>query len=146
MENQKNSFREDVPLIFACSGGSKEGEIMDLAARKLNKTGAVLMSCCSAVSGRIDNYLEKLKKDRRIILLDGCEKDCLSKTLKNSGFAGFLHIRLNDIGLAKGKAITDEAAVEKVVEYVKKAMEKPSIWQENSFSYHPTKDRFSHGN
>jgi uncharacterized metal-binding protein len=140
MKKEESSFREGVIVLFACSGGSKAGELTDVAARKLQDAGEILMSCPPAVSGQIEGHLEKLKKDQKVVVLDGCENDCVGRTLENAGFRDYLHIRLNELGFTKSNAVVNADAVKKVVEHVKKTMKKKSIWEKHSFSYHPSKD------
>ncbi len=133
------SFQEGVILLFACSGGSKAGEVTDIIARKLQASGDVLMSCVCAVSGQITGHLEKLKKDRKVIVLDGCTNDCVSRTLENAGFRNFIHIRLNEFGVTERNAIVKEGIVNKVIDHVKETIKKTSKWE---FSYLPSKDLF----
>jgi uncharacterized metal-binding protein len=141
MKKQEGSFQEGVVIFFACSGGSKVGHLTDLVARKLQDAGEILMSCPPAVSGQIESYLDKLRKDKKVIVLDGCENDCVSRTLQNSGFKHYLHIRLNEMGLTKSNALVNTDTVEKIVDHVRKAMKQPSTWEKNTFSYDLSKDR-----
>lgn len=141
MEKPDSSFRENVIILFACSGASKAGELTDIAARKLHKKGDILMSCPPAVSGRIDSYLEKLKRDHKVIALDGCKKNCLARTLDIAGFSNYLHLNIKNLGMTRKEATVDADTVEKVCKYVLSAMNEPSVWEKFSFSYNPDADR-----
>jgi uncharacterized metal-binding protein len=139
---EKKILGKDIPLLFACSGGSKSAELTEIVARKLAKDGSIYMSCPPVVSARESGFLEKLKKDEKVIVLDGCEVDCVAKTLNNSGFSGFLHLRLKDIGLTKSNLNIDSATVDKVYDYVKGKINDKKIWEQHKFSYNLKKDRF----
>ncbi|MCP4582845.1 MAG: zinc-binding protein [candidate division Zixibacteria bacterium] len=141
MKKQKENIWKDRPaLVFACSGASNVGEIADLAARRLFRDGSVVMSCPSAVSGRIKSQIERIQKASQVIVLDGCEKDCVHRTLINAGFGSYAHIRLNDLGLIKGGARVDEEAVDKVVRHTKCILKTSSLWRDVfSFRYDPSK-------
>ncbi len=44
-----------------------------------------------------------------VLLVDGCDSDCAKKTMELGGLTGFIHLRVSDLGLEKGKtAFTDE--------------------------------------
>ncbi len=127
-------------LLMACSGASNVGEIADLAARKLFREGSVVMTCPTAIAGRIESQLKRIQKESNVIVLDGCEKDCVCRTLKFAGFSSFVHIRLNDIGLTKGGAPVNEETVDRVVKHVMSLIKTSSLWEETfSFSYDSSK-------
>jgi len=96
-------------LIFPCSGGSDVGEITDRAARKLTKDGAGKMYCLAGIGGRVSGIMASTEAAAAILAIDGCPLDCSRKTLEQAGFKGFLHLRLSDLGIAKGESpVTDE--------------------------------------
>lgn len=117
MENAKQNgcetcaVRKDGPtLIFACSGAADVGGVADQAARKLGAEGVGKMFCLSAIGGGINSYLESTDKAGAILAIDGCGIECAKHTLEEAGFMEFHHLRLADLGLAKGKTgITAEA-------------------------------------
>lgn len=117
------------------------GEIADLAARKAFRLGSTQMSCPTAISAREESYLNRLRKESRVIVLDGCETDCVAKTLKHAGYGNYVHVRLNDLGLIKGGAPVEEANIDRVAEHVKSIVEDRSTWKKHTFSYHPSKDK-----
>ncbi len=125
MSDQKSTIGNDSEkLLFTCSGGSNVGEIADRAARKLYREGVIQMSCIIAIGGKIESLLDRTKKASRVIALDGCEKDCVSRTLKNAGIKNYTHIRLNDAGMVKGGARVDETTIDKAVQHVKEIIKK----------------------
>jgi uncharacterized metal-binding protein len=132
----------DIPLLLACSGGSRAAELTELVARKLANGGLVYMSCPAAVSARIDTFMQKLASDEKVVVLDGCGTDCVAATLRNSGFDGFMHIRLSDIGIAKEDARPDPDMVQDFYEHVKARLQDPDSWKVHRFSYDASRDRF----
>jgi uncharacterized metal-binding protein len=39
----------------------------------------------------------------RLLVVDGCDSDCARKTMELGGFTGFIHLRVSDLGMEKGK-------------------------------------------
>ena len=102
-------------FIFPCSGGSDVGAISDQTARKLTRDGAGKMYCLAGIGGRVAGIIETTKAASMILAIDGCEQDCARKTLELAGFTKFAHLRLSDLGMAKGQTPPDEANVAKAV-------------------------------
>jgi uncharacterized metal-binding protein len=98
-------------LIFPCSGASDVGEIADRAARKMTGDGAGKMYCLAGIGGRVSGIMASTAAADVILAIDGCAHDCARNTLEQAGFRGFLHLRLSDIGLAKGKTPATEERV-----------------------------------
>ena len=100
-------------LIFACSGAADVGHITDLAARKLTAEGVGKMFCLAGVGGRVSGIMATTQSAAAILAIDGCPLDCVRKTLEEAGFKQFSHLRLEDMGLEKGKTpVTDEAVAQ----------------------------------
>ncbi|MGD2109611.1 MAG: putative zinc-binding protein [Phycisphaerae bacterium] len=106
-------------LIFACSGAADVGELSDLAARKLNKEGVGKMFCLAGVGGRVAGIMGNTKGAARLLAIDGCGLDCARLTLEQAGICDFAHMRVTDLGMAKGETpvttgnvtrVADEAA------------------------------------
>jgi len=96
-------------LIFACSGAADVGEISDRAARKLTKDGTGRMFCLAGIGGRIEPIMKTTKQASKILVLDGCQLDCVKNCLEQAGFTDFKHLRVTDLGMEKGKTtVTDE--------------------------------------
>lgn len=138
----KKIIGKDIPLLFACSGGSNAAELVESVARKLAKNEVIYMSCPPVISARVDFFLEKLRHDEKVIALDGCETDCISQTMKNSGFEGFLHVKLSDMGISKSDASNEKRQIDIAYNFVIDKISSESIWGENKFSYRPEKDMF----
>ncbi len=103
--NAKHGTAEDLKLIFACSGASDVGHLTDLAARALAKDGSGKMYCLAGIGGRVESMLALTRSAKKIVALDGCAQECARKTLELAGFSAFAHLKLEDLGLAKGESI-----------------------------------------
>lgn len=104
-------------LIFPCSGASDVGEISDRAARQLTKNGDGKMYCLAGIGGRVSGIVESTKSAAKILAIDGCKMDCAKKTLQESGFTEFEHMRVVDIeGIEKGKSPPTDERISQVVE------------------------------
>ena len=102
-------------LIFACSGAADVGEISDKAARKLNKEGVGSMFCLAGIGGKVEPILKKTASASKILAIDGCGLDCVKSSLEQAGFDNFVHLRITDLGMEKGKSQPIEENIEKVV-------------------------------
>lgn len=139
MKKEEKVIGIDIPVVFACSGASKEGEMADLITRKLYRDGNVHMSCLAAVSAQISPFLKKLKTDEKVVALDGCSKNCVSRTLKNTGFSGFLHVRLDKIGVTDEKMRVNKKEVVLAAQKVQEVITN-SFKRKRLFSYSAEKD------
>ena len=101
-------------LVFTCSGASDVGEIADRAARKLTKDGAGRMYCLAGIGGRVSGIMTSTQAAETVLVLDGCPHDCARNTMEQAGFKGFGHLRLSDLGLAKGQSPATEERIASV--------------------------------
>lgn len=101
-------------LIFACSGAADVGQLSDLAARKLMKDGCGQMFCLAGIGGRVEPILKKTQSARRILAIDGCNLDCVKKTLQEAGFKNVIQFRATDLGLEKGQSPATDETIGKV--------------------------------
>jgi uncharacterized metal-binding protein len=106
-------------MIFACSGASDTGEITDRVARRLSKEGMCRMFCLAGIGGWVNWILTSTNKASKILVIDGCPLNCAQKTLEHSGFEGFEHICLADLGLEKGKSPVTEKVVDTVTCHIR---------------------------
>ncbi len=102
-------------LIFACSGAADVGEISDKAARKLTKEGTGSMFCLAGVGGRVEPILKKTASASKILAIDGCNLDCVKSSLEQNGFNNYVHMRVTDLGMEKGKSPANDENINKVV-------------------------------
>jgi uncharacterized metal-binding protein len=96
-------------LMFCCSGAADTAEIADLAVRALHKAGEAKMFCLAGIAGKVELIEVNTRGADRLLVVDGCDSDCAKKTMELGGFTGFIHLRVSDLGLEKGKTpVTDE--------------------------------------
>ncbi|MCP4641118.1 MAG: zinc-binding protein [bacterium] len=96
-------------MVFACSGAADVGAVADQAARTLAREKKASMCCTAAIGAAIPDIVEKALGAPEVLAIDGCDKDCARIILTDGGIAGFAHLRLQDIGMEKGKTPpTDE--------------------------------------
>ncbi|WP_419785594.1 putative zinc-binding protein [Pseudodesulfovibrio sp.] len=107
-------------FVFSCSGAADVGEVADQAARTLNRKGALKMFCLAGIGGGISGIVESTKAAEKIVAVDGCPLHCALKTLEKAGFTEVEHVRLADLGFAKGESPATEENIQKVVAAVEK--------------------------
>lgn len=75
------------------------------------------MSCLAGVGGRVPSILEVVSQASQLLVIDGCPAECARHTLEQAGFTDFLHLRVKDVGFAKGSSPVTPEAIGIVVEY-----------------------------
>ena len=90
------------PVIYACSGCSDVGELADLVARELTRSGVAEMSCLAGIGGRVKSLMNKAHRAETILVIDGCPLNCARNTLELAGFQKFHHLELHRLGFRKG--------------------------------------------
>jgi uncharacterized metal-binding protein len=120
MSNDTKCTCSEAPrLIFACSGASDLGRISDLAARTLTKEGIGKMYCLAGIGGRVGGIIENTKSASRIFAIDSCDQDCAKKCLELAGFNQVDHLRLQDLGMEKGKTPVTKKTISLVADRVR---------------------------
>ena len=105
----KCSCSGSTDLMFSCSGAADTAEIGDRAVRSLHKAGDAKMFCLAGISGKVELIEVNTRGADRILVVDGCDSDCSRKTMEFGGFTGFIHLRVSDLGMEKGKTpVTDD--------------------------------------
>jgi uncharacterized metal-binding protein len=100
-------------LMFCCSGVADTAEIGDRAVRKLHKQGAAKMYCLAGIPAKAKVIVQNAQAAGKILVIDGCDTDCARLTMEAGGFNGFMHLRVTDLGMEKGKTpVTDERVAE----------------------------------
>jgi uncharacterized metal-binding protein len=106
-------------LVFPCSGAADVGEVADRAARRLSKEGVGKMYCLAGVGGHIEDMLLNVQAAGKILAIDGCPKNCASRTLAHAGFTEIAHLCLADMGFQKGSSPASDERIGQVVERAK---------------------------
>ena len=105
----KCSCSGNTDLMFSCSGAADIAEIGDRAVRTLHKAGDAKMFCLAGIAGKVELIEVNTRGADRILVVDGCDSDCAKKTMEFGGFTEFIHLRVSDLGMEKGKTpVTDE--------------------------------------
>jgi len=101
-------------LIFACSGAADVGAVADQAARLLTKEGAGKMFCMAGIGGRVPGIMKTTEAAAMILAVDGCPLDCVKNSLEQAGFKKYAHMRVTDMGMAKGQTQVSAENIAKV--------------------------------
>lgn len=104
------------PLVYSCSGAADVGEIADRAARRLDAENAAWMSCLAGIGARVSGLMASAAAAPVLLAIDGCPQDCARKTLAAAGFTTIKHVRVTDLGFAKGESPPDGNATERVMQ------------------------------
>lgn len=110
----KNSNLRNTDLMFSCSGAADLAEIGDRAVRVLHKAGEAQMLCLAGIAGRVELIEANTRSAGRLLVVDGCDSDCARKTMELGGFTDFIHLRVSDLGLEKGKTPVSSERIEMV--------------------------------
>ena len=111
-------------LVFACSGAADVGAISDQAARVLSREKTALMCCTAAIAAGIPDIMEKAALANRIVVIDGCDKECAKKILDKGGFSDYAYVELGSIGMEKGKTPVEQKNVAKAAVAANEALAK----------------------
>lgn len=105
----KCSCSGSTDLMFSCSGAADIAEIGDRAVRALHRAGDAKMFCLAGIAGKVELIEVNTRGADRLLVVDGCDSDCAKKTMEIGGFSDFIHFRVSDLGMEKGKTpVTDE--------------------------------------
>ncbi|MBL4561720.1 MAG: zinc-binding protein [Bacteroidales bacterium] len=107
--------KKSVKVVFACSGTADVGELSDLVARKLQKKMKVQMKCLASVGAGVPEMIDSIR-GAKILVIDGCSKDCGKLILCKNEISDFTHLRLTELGYTKGATLADAHNVDAVYE------------------------------
>ena len=113
-------------LMFCCSGAADTAEIADRAVRKVHREGAAKMFCLAGIGGRVELILLSTQAAKALVAVDGCDTDCAKRTLELAGFKDFVHIRVTDLGMEKGKTEVTSERIETIAARVRDALCPPA--------------------
>jgi|GEM_PF-276527 len=103
-------------LVFCCSGAADVGEIAHRAARRLDDCGLASRFCLAGIGGRVKAMLQKVRDAKKVLVIDGCNVSCGQKSMREAGFSEFIHLRVCDVGFAKGQSSPTDTRVERVAD------------------------------
>ncbi|MDO5639369.1 MAG: putative zinc-binding protein [Neisseria sp.] len=111
--------RNQLPLIYSCSGCSDVAQLANDTALSLDHAGEFEMSCIAGVGGKVPSLVKKAQSGRPLLAIDGCQLHCASSCLENVGVTPDVHVRLYEMGYKKrfGKSYSEDTVAE-VYDYV----------------------------
>ena len=110
---------ESPDLLFCCSGAADTAEIADRAVRSLHKGQVARMFCLAGIAGEVETIVENSRGAVGMVLVDGCDSDCAKRTMERAGFGDFLHVRVTDLGMEKGKTPVSEERIAQVAGHLR---------------------------
>jgi len=101
-------------LVFPCSGASDVGGLADRAARQMTVKQTGKMFCLAGIGGRVEVIMASTAAAGKVLVIDGCKEECGRKTMELAGFKNFQHLKLAELGFAKGMTRVTAARIREV--------------------------------
>ena len=95
------SDKENVPLVYSCSGCSSAAQTANYVALQLDKSGVAEMSCIAGVGGDVRPLVKLARSGRPIVALDGCALACAKSCLARHGIEPDQYHQLQQYGVTK---------------------------------------------
>ncbi|MEW6236219.1 MAG: putative zinc-binding protein [Candidatus Omnitrophota bacterium] len=99
-------------MVFSCSGAADVGAIADQTARRLSQEKIASMCCAAAIAAEIPEILDMTSNAERLLVIDGCPKDCAKIIMEKAGFTKIKHLQLEMIGMKKKESPLTEERIE----------------------------------
>jgi uncharacterized metal-binding protein len=96
-----NRDKENLPLVYSCSGCSNVAQLANDLAVVLDREGHAQMSCIAGVGGDVKGLVKLAKSGRPIMAIDGCKIACVQKTLARHNVTPQWHLELTSFGIKK---------------------------------------------
>ncbi|MEW6706206.1 MAG: putative zinc-binding protein [Pseudomonadota bacterium] len=97
--------REQLPLVYSCSGCSSAAQLANHLALRLDREGHAEMSCIAGVGGGVRSLVRKardaVQAGRPVVAIDGCVLACAKACLAREGLQPTLHVQLAQAGVTK---------------------------------------------
>lgn len=93
--------RDDLPLVYSCSGCSSAAQMANHVAIQLDRRGLAEMSCIAGVGGDVPKLVRIARSGRPIVALDGCALACVRNCLARHGVTAARYHLLSDMGVRK---------------------------------------------
>jgi len=108
-------------MILACSGGSNVGQLTNQAAVELTKEGWGRMFCLAGIGAHLSGFVQSVKDNPVVIVLDGCEIGCAKALLKHLNIPVKNYIIVTkELGITKNKDFDLKTEhIEKLKEFIK---------------------------
>lgn len=95
--------KNDLPLVYSCSGCSSAAQTANSIAIKMNREKIAEMSCIAGVGGDVKPLVRTAKSNREIIAIDGCPLSCTKSCLARHDVSPKHHFVLTDFAVPKIK-------------------------------------------
>ena len=116
----------ELPLLFACAGGSSVGQIANDACRELVRDGVGKLFCLAGIGGHVGGIVETAKANAGMVVVDGCGVRCAMKSLEAAGVKASRHIVLTDCGVEKNANLFPAAAdIQSAKEKIRETLSAP---------------------
>ncbi len=93
--------RNELPLVYSCSGCSNVAQLANQIAIELDRDNIAEMSCIAGVGGKVKSLVKKAKTGRKIISLDGCSLHCVKNCLSLNCIESTFHYTLTNYDIKK---------------------------------------------
>lgn len=93
--------KENLPLVYSCSGCSSAAQTANYVALQLDKQGVAEMSCIAGVGGDVRPLVKLAQSGRPVIALDGCALACAKSCLARHGIKLDQYYQLQEYGVKK---------------------------------------------
>ena len=123
-DNNCNCGKLRYTLGFSCCGASDVGNIADQAWRQLAAEKVFAPSCIAGIGCDDADITAATRGAQTLVAIDGCPKNCTAGVLAKAGFAGFVHVRLADLGMEKKQSPPTPERVAAVVANTKQLLGK----------------------
>ncbi|MFH1742882.1 MAG: putative zinc-binding protein, partial [bacterium] len=57
----------------------------------------------AGLGGHLDEFIEKTRGADKVVVVEGCDKDCGRHVMNRCGFEDYEYIRITDLGIEKAK-------------------------------------------
>ena len=111
-------------MIFTCAGAAYSGQVANRAGSQAAQQGVGKLFCLAATAAGIPDKLERARKARLCIGIDGCEDHCCRKVMDKAGLPLNVHVVVTDLGIEKQPAsprliMDTKKVVERIMQEIK---------------------------
>jgi len=93
--------KNDLPLVYSCSGCSSAAQTANLIAIRMDRENIAEMSCIAGVGGDVKPLVRTAKSGRDIIAIDGCPLACCKSCLARHDVQPKHHFDLSNFDVPK---------------------------------------------
>lgn len=93
--------KNDLPLVYSCSGCSSAAQTANQVAIKMDREKIAEMSCIAGVGGDVKPLVRTAKSGRDIIAIDGCPLACCKSCLARHDVQPKYHFDLSKFDVPK---------------------------------------------